>query len=236
MKKLLRILVYGALALLLLTFISGQFTFDILAALSFGWWKFLSRTVPHVSVNWKVIGMALLCSGIILWALHSFCLWFVTARGKSSEVRWRFRSTAAFFGIVWALFFTTMGITGIVHQIAWLTTSNEPWAQRRSRKMHDYMDLQHHALEQLMALQDAGWDFPGAQQAVWANASSRGPHSPEHFQVINQLAHGEATNVIVFHRDPAVRARVQKFFILNPAQEYTEEHWTNISKYVPSLK
>jgi hypothetical protein len=35
-----------------------SFVFEILTALASGWWKFLVRVLPRVSLSWDLVGMA----------------------------------------------------------------------------------------------------------------------------------------------------------------------------------
>ena len=79
MKTLLRILLYTFVAVLIVLFLV-PFPLKVAWELVFGWIAFLGRTLPKVMVNWNVIGMSVLCTAVLLAALHSFFAWLARAR------------------------------------------------------------------------------------------------------------------------------------------------------------
>ena len=67
----------------------GSGHIDALIALIFGWINFLKRTVPEISWNWDLIGMALFCSVLIVVLGHRFTSWVTSTITSKRELGWR---------------------------------------------------------------------------------------------------------------------------------------------------
>ena len=234
MKTISRILVYGFVAVLIIPFLV-PFPLKVAWTLVFGWIAFLARTLPKVTVNWSVIGMSVLCTAVLLAALHCFCAWL--ARARNDGARWQFRSTFAVFGILCALFLTTMGITGVVHQVAWLAASDEPWAVNARRKWAYFSALKNQAWAVQMALDDNDWDAIGAQQMGWEGPKfgDAAIYSSEAFHVLFFPAEGRITNAVVFHRDPVVREKVGEFCLIRRGNGPAMAPLSELGRFVPQL-
>ena len=72
--------------LLLLVGSSGPFT--LIITLAFGWLEFLSRTLPKISLNADLIGMAVVCISLILLLAHRFMVWISASVAESRKVSW----------------------------------------------------------------------------------------------------------------------------------------------------
>lgn len=56
----------------------------LLGSICFGWFSFLERVWPRISVSWSGVGMVALCSALILAGLHSLCAWLFAAVAAKS--------------------------------------------------------------------------------------------------------------------------------------------------------
>jgi hypothetical protein len=131
-SRIARIVVRTALGFLIALFllgIVGPGAFEPLVFLGIGWIGFLARTVPRITWNWDLLGMALLCMAGVLILAHWFLHWLTgqlaTWRGLAGSWRWRWTWCAAF--IVGIAFLVGMAVGGIAHQTAWIASSHESW-------------------------------------------------------------------------------------------------------------
>jgi hypothetical protein len=232
MKILLRVIFYGFLLLILVPFfVPGPLR--VAVALIFGWVSFLGRTLPKVTLSWSGIGMAAVCSVVIVVAIHSFCSWLARTR---SGAAWRWRSSVAIYGLGWGLFMMTMAVTGIIHQTAWLATSDERWLVRREPNVYGIIQFSH-AVEN--ALEEHDWKAEPGQTNLWNEIDLRAYYSRE---MSREALHtvffppeGTITNVLIFHRDPKVRERIG-FWTLNRSEGGDQKPWNEIGHYLPELK
>ena len=114
----------------------------MLGALPFGWLAFLKRILPQITMNWDLIGMAIICLAGFLGGSHWFLRWLYGARRNakseatvdgdgpveeaSSSPEWKLVWTASINGLLWLCFFIGMSFLGVVHQVGWVAASDEP--------------------------------------------------------------------------------------------------------------
>ena len=108
--------------------------FDALVALCTGWIVFLARTVPKMTLNFSIAGMALLCSLVSLFVGHWLLNSLLAAAGKGRQV-WRWRWTVCGFFALGALFLVGMAADGVVHQIGWMVGSDERLVESDDRRL-----------------------------------------------------------------------------------------------------
>ena len=81
-----------ALAFLLMITIERGF-FEPLMLLAIGWASFLARTVPRISLNRDLVGMALVCAAGVLSLAHWFLKWLAgqiaASHGRAWNWPWR---------------------------------------------------------------------------------------------------------------------------------------------------
>ncbi len=136
-RALVRVL-YILVIIALLAFVPAGKVWDIGSYVMMGWVGFLKRTVPRISWNWDLIVTGLLCCIAVL-ALAHFLLRSLVApilkptSATGGEVRtWRWRWTWCGVAALGVLFLVGMCAGGIVHQVAWIRSSPEPWFEYRS--------------------------------------------------------------------------------------------------------
>ncbi len=81
--KMVVVLVSAILILILATIVLPNAAFLVLKELLFGWWSFIVRNAPQITLNWDLLGMAAVCVGGVLGLSH----WLL-----SRFARWRFRA------------------------------------------------------------------------------------------------------------------------------------------------
>jgi len=96
-----------------------------------GWWRFLGRNLPQLTVNWSLIGMASVCSAILVGLGH----WLLAAiyrqlrRAEAAPTGWRWRWTIIGYAGIWLLFAICLGATGLFQHTSWLLQEKKPWYQ-----------------------------------------------------------------------------------------------------------
>src|SRR5258705_699783 len=81
----------------------------LMTCLPLGWWHFLQRTLPQMSLNWSLIGMGLLCSAAILLLVNRLLVaFFPVAKNSTEQVQCvrslHLRWPLAFYAGIWLTF------------------------------------------------------------------------------------------------------------------------------------
>lgn len=145
--------------------------FRVLWVLLVGWMSFLSRTVPRITWNADLIGMAVLCTAAILGGTHWFLTWLCFQRNvipedADEETPWRWRRTWCVVAALGLTFFIGSSMVGAVHQIGWLMSSHEPMIEPKSPLMNvSGMTFLESAFNS--ALRNGKGDFYAVRRAVW---------------------------------------------------------------------
>jgi lipid-A-disaccharide synthase-like uncharacterized protein len=225
---LVRVLVWSSVLFFFLL-VTGAFgLFHPIVILLFGWISFLARVVPQVTMNWSGIGMVVVCSGLIVAAMHWLCQWlyahWVRQGSANAPARWRWTWTTSLYGGLWLLFLAAMGVTGVVHQVGWLAASKEPLYVMRNQHLYWGAYLRSAHLNLCMAGNDADW-MPDETRRAFESVphdSKRTPYAPDDLHTIyiegpsNKLA-----AVILFYRDPKKQEKAG--FMLTTPNNQREE-------------
>jgi len=133
---------------------------QILHLLIWGWLKFLSRTIPKITWNWDLVGMALLCLAALLGLTHGFLRWLTAqiAMSRSKAWFWPWRFTWCGTLSTGVLFLVGMAAGGIVHQAGWIASSPESLYERK-RGMGDMSELRQFHLDLIMAMNECNSDL-----------------------------------------------------------------------------
>jgi|GEM_PF-957124 len=111
---------------------SGPAVLMLVARVMIGWYCYLIRVIPAISVAWEGVATALFCLILFTLGLHRFLGWFhrESQRQKGtpeSQCRpWALRRTRAIVLVVVVMFMAGIAATGIVHQVGWILRSGEP--------------------------------------------------------------------------------------------------------------
>jgi hypothetical protein len=115
----------------------------ILTRLPFGWWQFLRRNIPHLTINWGLISTGFICSVLAVlvanWLLGAlFKQLQQPSRGGEPPRRWLWRWTISLYCGLWLLFAIAFGAAGVLRHTAWLMEYREPWYQERINSYSEF--------------------------------------------------------------------------------------------------
>ena len=187
----------------------------VLSTLTTGWISFLDRTLPAISWNWDLIGMAALCSVLIVllgqWLLSRLVQSIATARGTTW--RWRWRWTWGGLVIIAVSFLVGMAVGGIAHQVGWMVSSDEPLYERKSGFLYDEDVQQLHDIVMASARGAAGdldqiREFVRSRAGGWRGRFGQEGLLLERFRIfLLQDASGAITGTIIVPRVKDQRER-----------------------------
>jgi len=211
---------------LFLSLMVGTGAFDLPFILATGWMRFLVRTVPGISWNWDLVGMAVLCSVLIVALGHLFAFWitgsFASRRGL--DWRWSWKWTICGFMGVGLFFLVGMCVGGVAHQVGWLSSQTESWYERKGETFLDMRQLDA-ALQN--ALLDANGDAEELRQALrnpksgYFHQRPGEPPLPERFHVLLILdGMNKVVGTIIFPRDFARRAHSRGMYLFEEKNDY----------------
>lgn len=137
--------------------------------LLFGWIPFLGRTLPEISLNWDLIGMAGLCFVILFLAVHYLVTWGISARPSEPAVKpqWRRGQTFAVLCAIGVMFLAGMAMGGIAHQIGWLLNSDQPMVEAKQRYYRNIAEMKQLAGGFEQAMLEHKGDLAEVQQELW---------------------------------------------------------------------
>ena len=103
-------------------------TVELVRVLVFGWIGFLWRVLPQVTVFWPSVIAAGIAVAFLLIGFHVAGRRWSRSQDEQvgSNTRWRFRWTLAIFVGLCVMFGAAISLVGVVHQVIWLATSDEP--------------------------------------------------------------------------------------------------------------
>ncbi|QOV90082.1 hypothetical protein [Humisphaera borealis] len=172
-----------------------------------GWWRYVSRTLPKVRIDGFSLASALVWVGLFAIGLHFFCGWLYRSlvrevdRPDVPPRDWRTRWTAMLVGLVVFLFAAGTAAVCVVHQIGFLATGSEPMFAIHDNNAN--LDT-----EGLKAFVERG-SHESANEIYERATLSMAYHKPfldRHHLFAWDGPGGTRGGVIVFHRDPLLRA------------------------------
>lgn len=123
--------VFAAVIAITLAVVGYYATAEAVAALLFGWLSFFARVIPQVRVYWPSVILGTTAFVAFTIGLHWFLSQLLSPstavlNSEPAPQRWRFRWTAAAVSMVIVAFAAGISLVGVVHQVGWLTNSQEP--------------------------------------------------------------------------------------------------------------
>lgn len=92
-----------------------------------GWFYFLVRVVPRLTVDWPTAILGLFAIIVFIAGLHPTLRWFVQQAGRKEFVpEWSLRSTFVVTLTLILMFVAGTAMVGATHQFIWYMTSREP--------------------------------------------------------------------------------------------------------------
>lgn len=226
-----RAILLGSVVLLLLLTLAGnhaRLLMEILSTLPVGWLRFLARTLPRVTLNWNLIGMAAVCLALIIAGIHYFCRWLQASiqPEQPAAARWGVASSAGLAGCFLLLFFIGMAVIGIVHQTAWMVSSPQPLYTERVQFIIE-LKMTEGAFEQALlelTSSNAPFSLPALRQSIGGFQPSGFRDKVEIFLVMGD--NGYPQGMIGFARDPVKRSQIlvstRETNCFRPAAEWPE--------------
>jgi hypothetical protein len=189
-----------------------------IAVVPFGWFRFLGRTLPHITVNWSGIGMVILCSLPALFLLQRFLSWLCVTLASNAEQRlaWRWRWTLALYAFFWILFGIVLGASGVMRQTTWLIQFTEPLYKPR---INGYLELRAAAGAAQMALLDSSNDVQQAQKLL-TSFRPDGAGAWDHHEFVFLTNATGRIDVVIIPRDPEVQSKAGFVLLSDREQHY----------------
>jgi hypothetical protein len=199
----------------------GSGEIEALVALVFGWITFLQRTVPSITWNWDLVGMAALCVVLIALLGHRFASWIVTSIANKSGKNWGWpwRWTWCGLTVLGLMFLVGMSVGGAAHQIGWIAGSQEAWFERKPRFMHDMIQMRDLEREIQIILAETNTVAGVRQRLITSDTEKRSLErrkisSLQSFHVlIVSTNRQQVDGVIIFPRAEEVKSRLHGFFV-----------------------
>ena len=207
----LRVLVAVALVFLVLVFVLSSLGPQISEALVFGWMGFLSRTLPRITWNLDLVGMALLCLAGLLGMAHGFLRWLSAqiAAARGIAWSWPWRWTWCGVAAVAIVFLVGMAVGGIAHQVGWMASSPERWYEPRTGIGRIWSDLRQLRVVLTTAAREANGDLEQTRRELRRPGNqllTRWPNEPpwaEEYRCLFIVAGSQISGTILFPRDPS---------------------------------
>jgi hypothetical protein len=107
----------------------GCFASEVVRALLLGWVGFLLNVLPRVATDRPTLVLAGVAFGLFVVGIHGFGVaWRRRRAGDDGMARtWRPLWSLAAGAMAVVLFAAGISLVGIVHQTAWVATSDKPW-------------------------------------------------------------------------------------------------------------
>lgn len=193
----------------------------LLWSVVFGWVAFLQRVFPSVTINWSGIGMVILCSVLILAAMHSMNRWLFGAVASQvvscKGLQWRLSWTFSLYLAVWLLFAAIMGAVGAAHQVGWLIRSGEPLMKPRRSAVLWKHQLREKAMNLAVCAHDVDWNLEATKREFFDLEAKQSGRRPNVFEDLHVVFLGETSNelsaALIFHRDRELLAKAGFAFV-----------------------
>ncbi len=189
---------FSFLLSLIPTYVDQGPVFAILTHVPLGWWHFLKRNLPEMTLNWRTVSSGIVFSALILIIANwlSGALFKQIQKSLKPDVvpyRWRWRWTVCMYAGLWLLFAIAVGSAGLFQQTTWLGKYHQPWYEAQPGKSFEFA-LAIHAIED--AVNEKDGDLAAVQKSLLAETNFMLPRRTlaiENYDVIfykgsNQIA------------------------------------------------
>ena len=118
-----------ALVLAVITGISVplEFVFQLLV----GWFLFLMKNTSSIKLNGEMILCGCGALALAVWGGHRLLVWVRNGR------IWKWSWTLSFTAMMLMLFVSSVAMTGVIHQAAWMSSEPLTKSNRRARMVHN---------------------------------------------------------------------------------------------------
>lgn len=108
----------------------NPFMLETIFSLLFGWIYFLGKVIPYASFNPAIFIEGMIILIIFIFGVHQFLSWLTKNYRYSHNTEidkplkpWRLKWTVAGVSIFFLTFTISISLTGLIHEIGWLTKS-----------------------------------------------------------------------------------------------------------------
>jgi hypothetical protein len=122
---------------ILLGVVGASAELQALGALTFGWWSYVARVAPRVTVSTTGMATAGICLVLFTAGLHGFLRW-LHRETRGGDLRWKPRWTLSVVGVIVVMFASGIATVGVVHQAGWLLSSTRTLVVDRPNLGNEY--------------------------------------------------------------------------------------------------
>jgi hypothetical protein len=202
----------------------GPVFYQMAVVLPFGWVGFCQRVLTEMTVNWDLLGMALLCLAVGGVVLHQFLRWLAGYVGKArgSTFVWPVRWTGC--GLILMGFFFVIGTTvsGVKQQVEWIRQSDAPRTVLRSPSLASAMKLL--AMDMSFEIEEGAANYKVLQNKFrsYDGASIYPAYRPaiKHLHGLAIYEEGKCVGFILFPRDGALLAKHGGQYVTTNSMEW----------------
>jgi len=249
MKPFFKFLLVVFLIILLLTFLLDSRPFAFFSVLSFGWFNFFQRTLPKLTWNWDLIGMALLSTAIILFLAHKFLtgLSKSIAAKRGANWRWPWKWTWSLLTAVLLLFLVGMAVGGTTHQIGWIASSPESMFERKPFYFIAVNEMKEIELAIRLASGETNEQIENVRKEFWKTKEELFGPRVDVTSMIQKYCvlvlvndDQKVLGTIIFPRDSTLRQKVGGYCSSYETKDRFEEHldhrWEKISELLKKYR
>jgi len=121
-------LVVGVVVFVFFGLMAGSIVlFEVPYRLLVGWLHFLTNNLTAVEINWEMAACGLAALALATFGFHRGMIWI------RNDKPWKWTWTLSLTALMLSLFAASVAMTGIIHQMAWMT--REPLIQSSHRSI-----------------------------------------------------------------------------------------------------
>jgi len=115
--------VVGFIAMIVM-FIFGRWIFQAFWAFVSGWATYPFKILPQVNYNVEMILCGIAALALAMYFAHRFLKW-IAEHIEALPTPWSFKYTSSLSFLLLSMFGTSIAMTGIIHQAAWLVSADK---------------------------------------------------------------------------------------------------------------
>jgi hypothetical protein len=191
----------------------------------FGWLGFISDVLPRISWNWEAIISVAVFGGILAFLAHSFLAWLGRgiAATRSSPFQWQWKWTCSAICLMGLCFLVGMAVTGTVHQIGWIMSSDQSLLEDNMGKWRQYSEIRNVSMTIDQALSPTN-NLSAVREEVNGTLELMGTDYRQIFEQLHVLPLVNSSNavvgVLVFSRDKQVQKRFGAEFVTGAKDQH----------------
>lgn len=109
------VLIAAVILFLFMVCVGFTVPLELAFQLLLGWWIFLSKNLASLDMNWEMTLCGLVALMVATWGSHRMLAWVRKGTG------WKWSWTLSLTSLMLMLFASSVAMTGIIHQLAWMS-------------------------------------------------------------------------------------------------------------------